>query len=132
MLAMTVHTNPSRRPEPLQVLERCSHGDVVRFEQAGIAGERPPDAERLGGRERGIEPGHRPYHPAVGQRPVDERGTQGRAICWVPALQKCSKIVSVDRVVETEPSRLPARPHAGLLAGGLGEVAGVVRRSCRR
>ena len=78
MLAMTVHTNPSRRPEPLQVLERCSHGDVVRFEQAGIAGEGPPDAERLGGGECGIEPGHRPYHPAVGQRPVDEWGTQGR------------------------------------------------------
>ena len=41
MLAMTVHTDPSRRPEPLQVLERCSHGDVVRFEQAGIAGRAP-------------------------------------------------------------------------------------------
>ena len=127
--------DPKNRPalaRVCEVLERCSHGDVVRFEQSGIAGERPPDAERLGGRERGIEPRHRPYHSAVGQRPVDERRTQRRTTCWVPALQQCSEIGAIDLAVESEPCCLPARPRATLVAGVLGEVAGVVRRRCRR
>ena len=68
----------------------------------------------------------------LGQRPVDERVAQRCPSCWVTALQKRSKIVGVDRAVETEPGRLPAGPHAGLLAGRLREVAGVVRRGRRR
>jgi hypothetical protein len=68
--ASPVGPDPRRRPVALDMLERRLNGDVMGGQQARVAGERPPDAHRLGGRERGVEPGHRPHRLAVRRRPV--------------------------------------------------------------
>jgi hypothetical protein len=44
----TVDPHPGRRPEPLPMLEHLRHGGVVGGEQPGVAGQRPPHAQRLG------------------------------------------------------------------------------------
>ena len=40
--AAAVGSDAGRRPEPLEVRQRRSDGDVVRFEQPVVAGQRPP------------------------------------------------------------------------------------------
>ncbi len=72
----TVVTDPGRRPEPLQMLQRPGDGGVVGGEQPGVAGQRPPHTQRLRGRERGVEPRHRPHQTPVCPTPVHQLPAQ--------------------------------------------------------
>ena len=95
-------------PNRSRCVERRRHGDVVGVEQAGIAGERPPHAQRLRRRERRVEPGHRPHHLPVRRRPVAQLVAQRRPRDRVTALQQHLEIIGLD------PSgRARARPPAG-------------------
>jgi hypothetical protein len=132
MQPATVRADPSGGPVPLQVAQRRADGDVVSVEQAGVAGERPPHAQRLRCRERGIEPRHRPHHPPIGRPPIDQRRSQPRAVARVATLEQQLQIVGLDPTVETEPVGLPADPVAWFLAGGASQVAGVVGSGSHR
>ena len=105
-----VGADPGRRPEPLQMLQRRRHGDVVSFEQTVVTGQRPPHRQRLRRRERGVEPRHRPHHPTVGRVAVEQLPTQRCPRNRVTARQQQLQRLDVDRAGQAEPGRLTARP----------------------
>ena len=128
-----VGADPGRRPEPFQMLQRRRHSDIVGFEQPVVTGQRPPHRQRLRRRERGIEPRHRPHHPAVGRVPVEQLPTQRRPRNRVTARQQQLQRLDVDGARQAEPGRLTSRPLPRHLARSGREVLGVVlRRRPRR
>ena len=132
MEAAAVGADAGRRPEPLQMLERRRHGDVVGLEEPVVAGQRPPHRQRLRRRERGVEPRHRPHHPTIGREPVEQLATQRCPRHWVTARQQRLQRLDVDRARQPEPGRLATRPHARHLARRGRQVLRVVRRRRRR
>ena len=59
--------------EGFEVVEHCGDRHIVRVEQPGVAGERPPHRQRLRCRERGVVSGDRLYHRPVGLEPIRQR-----------------------------------------------------------
>jgi hypothetical protein len=125
--ATTPHTR--RRPEPLEMRQRGTHCGVVRCEQPIVLRQRPQHAQRLGCGERRVEPGDRLRHPTVREGAVGEEPAERCPRTWVTAFQHREQIIAVDLAGETEPDCLVAGPPAGDLAGRVGQVPGVVRRS---
>ena len=110
MQPAAVMPDPGGGPVPLQVRQRRRHGDVVGFEQAGVAGERPPHAQRLRRRERGVEPRHRPHHPPVGRScRSTSADAERRPVGRVAALQQPLQVVGLDPAGQAEPVGLAAR-----------------------
>ena len=116
--AAAVGPHPGRGPEPLQVLERGGHGDVVSFQQAGVAGEGPPHTHGLRRREGRIETCHRPHRRPVGRRPVDQRIPERCPSRWVTPFEQPLQIVGRHPPVQARaprpggPSTRPAPPPA--------------------
>ena len=71
-----VGADAGRRAEPLEVRQGCGDGDVVGLQQPRVAGECPPHRQRLGCRERRVEPGDGTDDPAVGGDPVEQLTTE--------------------------------------------------------
>ena len=118
MATLVVVADPSGRPEPLKVRQRRRDGDIVCFEVAAIAGQRPQHAQRLGCRERGVEPGDRLHHPTIGDLAILQRVAELCPRDWVAARQQSFQRRSFDGAGQAEagclavPSTLPA-PRPG-------------------
>ena len=133
MATLVVVADPSGRPEPLKVRQRRRDGDIVCFEVAAVAGQRPQHAQRLGCRERGVEPGDRLHHPTIGDLAILQRVAELCPRDWVAARQQSFQRRSFDGAGQAEAGCLVSRPHSRHLARGARQIAGVVRRRrCRR
>ena len=128
MQPATIATDPRRRPEPLQMLEHCVHGDVMSLEQAAVAGQPPPHRQRLRCRERRIEPRHRLHHPTITSDPIDQLAPERCPRNGVTARQQQLQRLRLDGARQAETGRLPPAPHARHLTGRCRQVLRVVRR----
>jgi hypothetical protein len=118
MQPTSINADPGGRPEPFQMLQRRRHGDVVSLEERAVSGECPPHTQRLRGRERRIEPRHRPQHPAARGRPIAQHVPQRRPRYGVTAPKQGFQLRGFDLTNQSEPSPAhqttppshPARP----------------------
>jgi hypothetical protein len=130
-VAAAVGADPGGAAVALDVVEHGLHGEVVGVEDAGVAGEAPPDRHALGRREGSIETGDGLDELAVAGDPVPERRAEPLAGDRVVAGQDGFEVLDGHGAGETEVVGLAARPAAGGFVAVVGvEVAGVVAGRC--
>ena len=117
MQPATIAADPRRRPEPLQMLEHCVHGDVVSLQEAAVAGQPPPHRQRLRCRERRIEPRHRLHHPTITSDTIDQLAAERCPRNRVTARQQQLQRLRLDGARQAETGRLPPAPDARHLTG---------------
>ena len=112
MQPSTITADPRRRPEPLQMLEHRAHGDVMGLQQAAVAGQPPPHAQRLGSRKRRIKPRHRLHHPTITSDPINELAAERCPRNGVAARQHQLQRLRLDSARQTETGGLSPAPDA--------------------
>ncbi len=115
----------------LDVVEHGLHGELVRVEQSGIAGQPPPHRQRLRGRERRVEPGDGTDEPTLAVDPIDERVAELASSRRIVTGEQHFEVIGRDAACQSHRGGAPADPVAFGIGPVAGQVAGVVARRCR-
>ena len=125
-------SDPRRRPEPLQMRQRRRHRHVMRLQQPGVTGQRPPHRQRFRRQNVASNPATaRTRRPSARYRSNNSRPNRDPETGSRPD-KRASNCSTSTRPASPNPAACRARPHPRCLTRRSGQIAGVVVRRRRR